>query len=157
PTFRDASYRQCSSYASAAAQHVGAKSELTRLVDNQHLIGLADVRIKRIPMTSLGIAYSSYAPIVLQDDHSYERRFGRCLDALREEYVERRNLLLPITPALNGGLFQDVQTSCLRDRGFYPSSEQQARETFVIDLGRSLEEIRRSFDPKWRSDLSRSE
>jgi len=105
PTFRDASYRQCSSYASAAARHVGATSELMRLSDNQDLIGLADVRVKQIPMTPLGIAYSNYAPIVMRDEHAYEQQFGRCLDALRDEYVERRHLVLRITPALNGGLF----------------------------------------------------
>lgn len=157
PTFRDTSFRQCSSYASAAARHVGARSELARLMDEQRMIGLAEVRVKKIPMTSLGIAYSNYAPIVMQDDRSYERHFGRCLDALREEYVERQRLVLRITPALNGGLFQDVQTSCLEARGFYPSPHQPARETFVIDLGRSSDEIRRSIDPKWRSDLVRSE
>lgn len=157
PTFRDVSYRQCSSYASAAAQHVGAKSELTGLMDDDRVIGLADVRVKQIPMTSFGIAYSNYAPIALQDECSYERQFGRCLDALREEYVERRHLVLRITPALNGGLLRDVQASCLKDRGFYPNAEEPARETFVMDLGRPLEELRRNLDPKWRSDLVRSE
>lgn len=157
PRFRDTSYRQCSSYASAAASHVGARSELTQLIDDQRLIGLADVRVKQLPMVPLGVAYSSYAPIVLQDEHSYERQFGRCLDALREEYVERRRLVLRITPALAGGLFQDIQTSCLKSRGFYRNSEQSARETFVLDLERPLEDIRSGFDPKWRSDLTRAE
>jgi lipid II:glycine glycyltransferase (peptidoglycan interpeptide bridge formation enzyme) len=156
PMFRDVSYRQCSSYACVAAQHVGAKSELSSLMVDEHVIGLADVRIKQIPMTSFGIAYSSYAPIALRDEQSYERQFGRCLDALREEYVERRHLVLRLTPALHGGLFQDVQVSCLKDRGFYPSGEP-ARETILIDLGSSMEELRRNLDPKWRSDLAKSE
>jgi lipid II:glycine glycyltransferase (peptidoglycan interpeptide bridge formation enzyme) len=157
PTFRDASYRQFSSYAAAAARQVGAKSELNRLMENQCLIGLADVRVKKIPMARLGIAYASYAPIIMRDERFCEKQFGRCLDALRQEYVDRRGFVLRVTPALNGGLFQDIQASCLKDRGFHPSSQQPARKTFVLDLLRPIDEIRRSFDPKWRSDLTRAE
>jgi lipid II:glycine glycyltransferase (peptidoglycan interpeptide bridge formation enzyme) len=157
PTFRDSSFRQCSSYASAAARHVGARSELAALMDEKRMIGLAEVRIKKIPMTSVGIAYSNYAPIVMQDEHSYEQQFGRSLAALQQEYVERRRLVLRVTPALNGGMFQDVQKSCFEDTGFYPSRHQPARQTFMIDLEPSSEDIRRSFDSKWRSDLARSE
>ncbi len=156
PTFRDASYRQCSSYATAAARRVGAKSELNGLIDSHRLIGLADVRIKNLPMTPWGLAYANYAPIVMQDERFPEKQFGRCLDALREEYVERRRLVLRVTPALNGGLFQDIQASCFEASGFRPCS-QFPRKTFVLDLLRPLDEIRRSLDPKWRSDLARSE
>jgi lipid II:glycine glycyltransferase (peptidoglycan interpeptide bridge formation enzyme) len=155
--FRDTSYRQCSSYAAAAAKLVGAKSELAGLMDNQRLIGLADVRIKNVPMTPWGIAYANYAPIVMQDERFSEQEFGRCLDALRQEYVERRRLVLRVTPALNGGLFQDLQAACLAARGFRPCSRQAQRETIVLDLLRPLDEIRRSLDPKWRSDLVKSE
>lgn len=157
PTFRDSSFRQCSSYASAAARHVGAHSELAVLMDEERMIGLAEVRVKKIPMTSVGIAYSNYAPLVMQEGRSYEQQFGRCLEALRQEYVDRRRLVLRVTPALNGGHFQDVQKSCFEDRGFYPSAHQPTRQTFVVDLGAPSEEIRRSFDAKWRSDLTRSE
>ncbi len=157
PTFRDASFRQCSSYADAAARNVGARSELNRVMDEQSLIGLAEVRVKTIPMTSVGIAYASYAPIVMQNPRSYEQHFGRCLDALRDEYVGRRRLVLRITPALNGGLFQDTQAACFKARGFYTNPLQPARKTFVLDLDRSLEDIRDRFDPKWRNNLKRAE
>src|SRR3954447_21944520 len=79
PRFRDLSYRQCSSYAEEAARHVGATSEFNRIMESQHLIGLANVRVKLIPMTRWGIAYASYAPIVMQQDRYSEREFGRCL------------------------------------------------------------------------------
>jgi hypothetical protein len=156
--FRDASYRQCSSYASAAARHVGAVSELNCLMEERGLMGLAEVRVKPIPMTAFGLAYASYAPIVMLEDTFDERQFGKCLDLLVEEYVERRGLLLRIAPALiDGGSFQDAQISCLKDRGFHPASTQSARQTFVLDIRRPLEEIRRDFDAKWRSDLVKSE
>lgn len=157
PTFRDTSYRQCASYATAAADRVGATSELNRLTDGDCLIGLADVRVKKLPVSRLGIAYASYAPVVRRDRCFPQEQFSRCIDALRREYVDQRGLVLRVTPILNGGLFQDVQASCLEARGFQVSSTQPPRTTFILDLLKPLDDIRRSLDPKWRSDLVKAE
>lgn len=156
PRFRDLSYRQCSSYAEEAARHVGATSEFNRIMESQNLIGLANVRVKVIPMTRWGIAYASYAPIVMQQDRYSEREFGRCLDALCEEYVERRQLVLRVVPSPSGGIFQQTQVSYLEARGFCPCL-QPPRKTFVLDLAGSLDELRGNLDPKWRYSLTKSE
>lgn len=157
PMFRQASYRQCSSYAAAAARRVGAKSELNGLFDDRELVGLAEVRVKTVPLTSLGIAYASYAPVTGGDSGFLADQFGPCLDALRREYVERRRLLLRIVPTLNGGLLQHVQAACLESHGFRPCPQQKARKTFVLDLAKPLVAIRGGFDPKWRRDLAKAE
>lgn len=73
PKFRDISYRQCSSYAEEAARLVGATSELNRIMDHCRLIGIADVRVKTVPMTRWGIAYANYAPVVMQHERYSER------------------------------------------------------------------------------------
>jgi lipid II:glycine glycyltransferase (peptidoglycan interpeptide bridge formation enzyme) len=157
PIFRDASYRQGSSYAAAAARCVGATSELNGLLENRSLIGLADVRVKAVPLTSLGIAYANYAPVSARDDGFSTEQFGLCLDALRQEYVERRRFVLRIVPTLNGGLFQQLQIACLESHGFRLCTQQKARETFLLDLAKPLAAIRSGFDPKWRSDLAKAE
>jgi lipid II:glycine glycyltransferase (peptidoglycan interpeptide bridge formation enzyme) len=105
----------------------------------------------------LGIAYASYAPITGRDENFLAEQFGLCLDALRQEYVERRRLLLRVVPALNGGLFQQLQISCLESHGLRLCTQQRARETFVLDLVKPLAAIRSGFDPKWRSDLAKAE
>ncbi|QPF86545.1 peptidoglycan bridge formation glycyltransferase FemA/FemB family protein [Bradyrhizobium genosp. L] len=156
-TFRDASYRQCSSYAVAAAAHVGAKSELRGLAQNQRLIGLADIRVKKLPMTSMGIAYLNHAPMIRHDESFCKEQFGHCLDALKEEYVDRRRLMLRITPALDAGLHQEDQTSCLESRGFRPSQHQSSRKTMVVDLADPLDDVHRRLHAKWRSDLKRAQ
>ena len=99
PMFRDTSYRQLGSYAAAAARRVGATSELNGLFEDQTLIGLADVRVKTIPLMPLGIGYLSHAPITMNDSSFSAEKFGRCVEALRREYVERRRLLLRAVPA----------------------------------------------------------
>ena len=113
PMFCDTSYRQLGSYATAAAERVGAKSELNGLFEDQTLIGLADVRVKTVPMISLGIAYMSHAPIMRRDGTFSTETFTRCVEALCQEYVERRRLLLRVVPALVGGQFQELQTTAM--------------------------------------------
>jgi Acetyltransferase (GNAT) domain len=155
--FRDLSYRQCSRYAEEAAKRVGAVSELNRIMTkDQQLIGLAEIRIRNAPMTPWGIAYANYAPVIMKGECFSECDFGRCLDALCQEYVERRGLVLRVVPPPNGGLFQSIQASCLEARGFRPCLTEP-RKTFLLDLSRSLEEIRRNLNPKWRRSLMRAE
>lgn len=156
-TFHDASYRQNSSYAAAAARRVGAKSELNGFFDGRELIGLADVRVKTIPLTSLGIAYVSYGPLTAKDGGFSAETFGLCLEALCREYVERRGLLLRLIPPLTGGMFRDAQVERLEASGFRPDAHHRPRETFVVDLARPLATIRSGFDPIWRRDLVKAE
>jgi hypothetical protein len=157
PMFRDTSYRQFSSYAAAAARRVGAKSELNGLFEDQTLIGLADVRVKTVPLTPFGIAYASYAPLNVSAGGFSAEKFGCCLDALRREYVERRRLLLRVIPALSGGLFRELQMARLEACGFRPCAHHKPRETFILDLANPLATIRSGFDPEWRRDLTKAE
>jgi hypothetical protein len=157
PTFRDASYRQLSSYAAAAASRVGAKSELNGLFEDQTLIGLADVRVKTVPLMSLGIAHVSYAPLTMNDVGFSAEKFGRCVEALRREYAERRQLLLRIVPPLSGGQFQELQRATLQGCGFRLCAQQRPRETFVLDLASPLAIIRGDADLHWRRNLAKAE
>jgi hypothetical protein len=157
PMFRDTTYRQFSSYAAAAAQRVGAKSELNGLFEDQTLIGLADVRIKTVPLTSLGIAYVNYAPVTMNDGGFCAERFGRSVDALREEYVERRRLLLRVVPPLSGGRFQELQIATLKACGFQVCAQRRRRETFILDLAKPIAAIRKDADLHWRRNLAKAE
>jgi len=157
PMFRDTSYRQFSSYAAIAARRIGAKSELNGLFEDQTLIGLADVRVKTVPLTSLGIAYVSYAPVTMRDDSFSAEKFRRCLEALRREYVEHRGLLLRVVPALSGGLFQELQVAGLKACAFRVCQQHKPRETFILDLTQPLAAIRSRADQHWRRNLNKAE
>lgn len=157
PTFRDTSYRQLSSYATAAADRVGARSELNGLFEDQTLIGLADVRIKTVPMTSLGIGYMSHAPVLRRDGNFSAERFTGSVEALRQEYVERRQLLLRIVPAPIGWESQELQAEALKSAGFRLCTHQSPRETFILDLTKPLTAIRKDADHHWRRNLAKGE
>jgi lipid II:glycine glycyltransferase (peptidoglycan interpeptide bridge formation enzyme) len=157
PLFRDISYRQIGSYAAAAACRVGAKSELNGLYEGDTLVGLADVRVKTIPLMPLGIGYLSHAPVISQDGDFSVEKFARCVEAIRKEYVGRRRLLLRVVPTLAGGQFQDVQTAALEAQGFRLENGQTARQTFLLDLTEPMTEIRKKADQHWRRNLAKAE
>jgi lipid II:glycine glycyltransferase (peptidoglycan interpeptide bridge formation enzyme) len=157
PLFRDLSYRQCGSYAEAAARDMGAASQFIGVFRAKELLGLANVRVKMVPFVPLGIAYVNYGPLAARGDQFSAESFGCCLDALRQEYVEHRRLMLRIVPPLRGGRCLDAQAACLDKHGFQPCVRLKPPETFILDLVNPLAEIRKNFDGKWRNDLSKAQ
>src|SRR5579872_1578820 len=157
PLFRDLTYRQCGSYAEAAARDIGATSEFVAFVDDEDLVGLANVRVKRLPFLPLGIAYLNYGPLTARRDRFVTGSFGRCLDVLAQEYVKRRGLVLRVVPPIHDGQCLHDQTTCFETRGFSRSRRYEPQATFILDVAKPLEEIRNNFDSKWRSDLNRAQ
>jgi hypothetical protein len=157
PLFLDLSYRQCGSFSETAAESTNASSEFVAIIQADTLVGLSNVRIKRVPLSPFGIAYVHHGPLSQRRAEDSRESFGACLDALKEEYVERRHLMLRVVPPTGGGYSLEAQVACLEARGFRRSTSQKALETFVLDLTQSLPDIRRNFDAKWRTDLLKSE
>jgi hypothetical protein len=158
PQFLDLSYRQGGSYAETAAENANALSEFMAIIRAGTPVGLSNVRIKQIPLLPFGIAYVHHGPLSRRRSEDPADLFGECLDALRQEYVERRSLMLRVVPpTIAGPLSAAARVTCLQARGFLQSQYQESQETFVLDLRPSLPEIRRTFDAKWRSDLLKSE
>jgi lipid II:glycine glycyltransferase (peptidoglycan interpeptide bridge formation enzyme) len=156
PLFRDLSYCQCSSYAEAAAGDVGAETEFVAVYRAAELIGLANVRVKRLPFSPFGVAYVSHGPLTARGEGFSAELFGHCLDALRREYVEVRRLVLRIVPPLRGGLWREAQLRCLEMRNFQPAGWWE-ENTFILDLAKPLSEIRKDFNGKWRGHLSKAQ
>ena len=66
--FRDHSYRQCWAYGAALAARRGAVSEHVAIERGDELVGLADVRVKKLPVVGGGLAYVSGGPLVRAGD-----------------------------------------------------------------------------------------
>jgi len=154
--FRDLSYQQCGSYSEIAARDMGATSEFLGIFRAEELIGLASVRVKTISFLPVGVAYIHYGPLTACRDEFASEPFGYCLNALRKEYVDERHLMLRIVPPLHGGQWLEAQSACLETRGFRSNVRYKSRETFILDLGDPLPDIRTRFDSKWRNDLSKA-
>jgi CelD/BcsL family acetyltransferase involved in cellulose biosynthesis len=154
-TFDDYSYRQLWDFGAACADRLGACSEHVAIGQAGDVIGLADVRIKRLPLLGYGVAYVNGGPLVRRGA-STVRPLRACLEALRREYVQRRGLLLRIQPALGAPDWNAAQQEAFSDLGF-AASQRPAYRTLLVSLEQPLEQIRKAFDQKWRNGLNRAE
>ena len=132
-------------------------SESVAIFRATELIGLANVRVKRVPFSPLGIAYVNRGPLTCRSNEFSVELFGSCLDALRQEYVNGRGLVLRVVPPVRGGLWLEAQVASLQLRGFRPLRRSKPNETFILDLANPLADIRKNFDSKWRGHLSRAQ
>jgi hypothetical protein len=155
--FRDHSYRQLWAFGSACAQRVGAASEHVAIHDRATLLGLADVRIKRVPWIGAGVAYINGGPLVRRGDGCDGDRLRACLAALGAEYCTRRGLVLRVAPSLGPPEWCAVLSDTFAALGFAPASAVPAYRTLVVDLRRPLPDVRTSFEQKWRNGLNRAE
>jgi len=156
-TFRDLSYQQSRSYCEQAATDAAATCEQLGIYRNTELVGLANIRIKVVPLLSIGIAYLSYGPLTARDEFFSEEHFAFCIDALKREYVDKRNLVLRIVPPVRGGRWCDAEIRLLESHGFRRSTGREPHETFIVDLSLPLTEIRKNLDGKWRGHLSKAQ
>ncbi|HEY7296360.1 MAG TPA: GNAT family N-acetyltransferase [Xanthobacteraceae bacterium] len=155
--FRDLSHHQCGSYALEAADYWGARSECIGISYQQALIGLANVRLKTVPVPQFGIAYVHSGPLTAQDDGFSPQVFDWCLNALANEYVHGRGLVLRVIPPFRGGRWREAQAACFEANGFRPLLAQSPYQTVIVDLSVGPDEIRRRFRGTWRRELQKAE
>lgn len=157
-SFADYNYRQLWPFGEASARRIGASCEHLVIETREGVIGLVDVRIKRLPVTG-GIAYITGGPIVRQMDAplSPEEALRISLQALRREYVEKRGLILRIAPAAGGDNWQAAQERAFESVGFTTSDAMRKYRTVLLDLDCPASVIRAGFSQKWRNCLNASE
>jgi lipid II:glycine glycyltransferase (peptidoglycan interpeptide bridge formation enzyme) len=122
---------------------------------DDQVVAAAELRLFRLPLWRRGIAYMLWGPLVRRGDAIDVQTFRQTIRALRNEYVDRRGMVLRITPRLVQGR-DDELLSVLAEEGLTPL-ELKARQSLVVDLRPSSDELRRDLDKKWRNCLSKAE
>jgi lipid II:glycine glycyltransferase (peptidoglycan interpeptide bridge formation enzyme) len=156
--FDDHNYRHCWDYAAMLAARANAIAENVVALRDGEATGLASVRVKLLPGMRTGIAYIAGGPLVRRcDDGSPRPRLELVLAALKEEYVDRRHLVLRVAPAIGDDQWNLVQDECLLAAGFRAAAHLPPYRTMVVDIGRPLAEVRSGLAKKWRYHLSSAE
>ncbi len=161
-SFFDANIYQSWGYGEARA----TEAKPVRLVlegDRGKPLGLVQLRLKTVPGLHAGLAYCYFGPIVRSDlgggsFPSAEETLFRYKEALRvllEDWVHPRGLLLRIVPHLPEDLYPGVGVT-LQNLGFQ-HSEARPYQTILVDLQPGLEEIKRSFRPRFRTKINKAE
>lgn len=154
-SFDDYNYRQLWEYGQACAHRRNAVSEHVRIHDNGRTLALADVRIKQMG-TLGGIAYIDGGPLVRGNDEDATQRLRVALEALIEEYVNHRKLLLRIQPPLGAPRWNRQAAEVFESAGFQVNSEAKPYRTFLIDLHRDEEALMGGLAKKWRYNLRKA-
>jgi Acetyltransferase (GNAT) domain len=154
--FGDYSYRQSWAYGVTLARRRGAISEHVAIRQDEELIGLADVRIKRVPVVGGGLAYISGGPLVRRLDGSGEEleRLDLCVDALVREFVERRNLMLRLVAPIGPAEWNQSVAERLERAGLRRGERGEHYRTVLLDIDRPADEIRSSLHRHWRRHLN---
>lgn len=153
--FESASIFQTAAY---GVERYGA-NRLSRLVVRKdgRVVAAAQCGIMRAPFLRSVVAHLRWGPLWRMKDGSWDvENFRQAVRALRNEYAFKCGLLLRIYPRL----FEDEGQDCgeiLREEGFSPLRIGQRDRTLVVDLERSLQDLRRGLNKRWRYHLKRSE
>ena len=153
--FDDATIYQTWSYGSVR----WGRHNLSHLVlkRGDEVVGLAQVAIKKMPVINAGIAYIPWGP--LWQPKAAEKDTGilqNLIQALKDEYIMRRGLLLRIAPCVIENDSLDVAT-IFSSEGFQRNLSFSPYRTLLLDLTPSLEELRKGMAQKWRNQLNRAE
>ena len=157
PSFRDYNYRQLWDFGVACARRVNAASEHVVIEEDEEAVGLADVRVKRVPLVGGGIAYITGGPLVRRNGDEDGSRLRECLNVLIEEYVRRQGLLLRIQPTIGCESCNAERESMFLDCGLSISTRVKPYRTLLLDLSPSLDDLRKNLSQKWRNNLKRAE
>jgi hypothetical protein len=153
--FRDHSYRQCWAYGVALAAKRSAVSEHVAIEHDDALVGLADVRVKKLPVIGGGLAYVSGGPLVRAGDDELDR-LGHCVDALVREFVDRRGLTLRLQPAVGDEEHNAAVADRLIHAGFR-ATEHGLYRTVLLDIERDPDALMASLSKDWRQNIRRGE
>jgi len=157
PLFDDASIYQTWAY---GAVRWGEK-QLSHLVlrKNAAVVGMAQVRVIRVPLIGSGIAYIRWGPLYrLRGSISHGEALVALMEAIREEYANRRGLMVRILPNIFQGstCAADFARIC-QEAGFAADEAHPSYRTLLVSLEETLEQIRKRLDQKWRNQLNASE
>lgn len=151
--FRDASVYQSWSY---GVVHQGA-GKLSHIVvkRGEHVVGLAQVRVTKLPVVSGGVAYVTRGPAWQRKGITPDIEDLRLiLAALVEEYGIRRKLYLKVVPNL---FFETSEATArvFKEAGFVMQPSRY--RTLLVDLNRSIDELRSGLRQSWRKSLNKAE
>jgi len=150
--FDDATVYQTWSY---GAVHWGEENlSHILLVKEQQTIAAAQVRLYRIPVFGLCIAYIARGPIWRRKDKNGDHNnLRQMLRALNYEYVSKRNMYINVVPNESDSV---EITKLFLDEGFKGSRSAAPYRSFFIDLQHPIDDLYQGLSKKWRENLRRA-
>ena len=121
------------------------------------IVGVAQLRIARLPVLERGIAYIRWGPLWrLCGKRTDLESLRQMIMALVKEYVFHRGLLVRVLPnVINCDDDANAIRSIFETVGL--RWETSSYRTFLVDLTPSMEELRKNLTQGWRKQLRKAE
>lgn len=153
--FRDLSFEQSLTYATAAARRIGARVEFAVVERAGQPVAAAAVRIKTLPVLGRGIAWIPAGPLTLPRDGPAPDAalLGCILRALRQHFAQDAGHILRLR--LPGLARHDAEAAreIAAGAGFAPTHRAPRYRSLAIDLHAGAEALMHQLNGKWRTDL----
>jgi hypothetical protein len=148
--FEDSTIYQSWSYGAI----VSGEKKLSHLVlrENGEVVGAAQVRIAKLPLLNVGVAYVGWGPLwQRKGTEPNEDVLRQLVRALRNEFVCRRRLVLRLFPVLFEGIARC--SSILAEEGFAQSPKAGNSRTILMDLSPPLVALHNGMGRMWKRNL----
>mgnify|MGYP000509337574 CR=1 FL=1 len=152
--FDDANIYQTWSYAEIVQSE--KKIDHIAIYKDDHLLGIALVRLKTIPIFKRGVAYIYRGPLwQMKGRENNLEIFSEILMALQDKYVIKLKYILKLRPFIFSDQFLSIDFGKILIA--LPTADNQVYKTLVLNLNSDIDTIRKNFKQKWRNCLNQSE
>ena len=153
--FEDANIYQTWQHGAVAVGHRNLSQVV--LKRNGSVVAMALVRVKRMPVLGIGVAYVFWGPLWRQKgDAQNVEHFRQAVRALRNEFVCKRGMTLWILPLLIDDV-PSTYNAILAEEGLLPTEEATRGRTILMDLSHPLSSIREGMASHWKRELKVAE
>jgi hypothetical protein len=131
------------------------KSQLSHLIlkYNNQAVAVAQVRLMSVPLLR-GVAYVRWGPLWrLRGGGENIEVFRQAVRAVKNEYLHGRGYMVQLVPRETED--RDDLRRILQEEGFRARPSEYS--TLLVDISAPCEKIRSGLEPRWRTDLNRSQ
>jgi peptidoglycan/xylan/chitin deacetylase (PgdA/CDA1 family) len=122
-------------------------------------VAATQVRVVRVPVVGSGIAYVRWGPMCQRHGQAWDpASWSAISDALIQEYVVERRLVLRIVPSVFvEDPYAGSVTETLGQLGFAQAPDAPKYQTIRVNLRPPVEALRQNLSSRWRRQLNISE
>ena len=154
--FADMSIYQTWEFGARRALESGQEVNAVAVMEGDHPIGLALVRLKRVPILGGGIAHVYRGPVCRPRDGSVTR-FREVCRILADEFAKTQGFTLRVAPPVWDEPQSSEVLSALTEVGFRADAGAEVERTIMVDATAPPEELRARLAQKWRNGLNQAE
>jgi len=128
------------------------------LYEDDQPVAAAQVIVVRMPLLRAGVAHCKFGPMWRRRGQPERTEiYEQILQVMRDEYAVRRGLALRLKPWETIGTLPGQLAMLRQTAGFAIQAQLPLYHTYILDMSRSIEELRAGFHSKWRYNLKKAE